>query len=207
MLTGFDRRAKRATQNPRRLSRNPAIGGIAQSTMVVGRPILEAGRGSTMKLLTNSFLSLCIAACIAMAGCATSSPRDVLVEYYAAGWWASESWGPGFAGFRSEVPKVTVTRDGLVWTELSRTWGPVVVALDTAAFDDLQRKIADAQFPALQESYGCPGCADGPVYVVEAEIEDQHYEVRIDGRGHQYPGTLQTLFVTLQDLAGQPHEE
>lgn len=150
---------------------------------------------------------LYIAACIAMAGCASSTPRDVLVEYYSASWWAAERWGPGCAGFHSEFPKVTVTPDGLVWTELSRPWGPVVVALDAAAFDDLKRKIADAQFPTLQESYGCPGCADGSVYVVEAEIEDQHYEVAIDGRGHQYPDTLQTLFVTLQDLAGQPHEE
>lgn len=148
-----------------------------------------------MTRLTYSFLSLCIA--LGTTSCASNPPatievKDLLVEYRVEG---------EFGSIYHHVPSLQIGTDGMAIKRSPSQGTMTIVQLDAATLDDLKRKLGDAQFPTLQRVYGCPGCADGPAYAIDAAIDDQRYEVGIDGEGRDYPDTLQTLFLTLQALA------
>lgn len=149
-----------------------------------------------MSRITISFLFLCIA--LGTTSCASGPPEmiqvnDLLVEYRIGG---------EFGAIYHHVPSLQVAIDGLAIKRSPSQGTMATLQLDANAFDDLNRKIADAQFPTLQPVYGCPGCADGPAYTIEVHLGDHRYEVSIDGEGGgHYPDALQTLLVTLQELA------
>jgi hypothetical protein len=81
--------------------------------------------------------------------------------------------------------------------------GPIDTAmLDSAALDDLARKIDDAQFSTLEPMYGCGGCTDDAVYTITVRIDGAPYTVRADS-GSDFPDRLRPLIDTLRDISEQ----
>lgn len=131
--------------------------------------------------------------CVTLGAAAGCSGSDALVDYSVTG---------GLTG-NGNGTSLHVTSTGMA-TRTSREGGTQTVQLDATTFGDLKRRIADAQFPSLQPTYGCPGCADGYVYEVTVEVDGSTYAAKVDQFASTVPESLQTLITTLGQIAAPP---
>ena len=69
---------------------------------------------------------------------------------------------------------------------------------DAAVVVDLQRKIADADFPELRSEYLCASCADQYHHVVTVNVDGRYYTVSADDSAG--PEKLSVLIDTLRVL-------
>ena len=139
----------------------------------------------------RTLVPLCVALGAA-AGCSSSS-SDPLVDYKVTGGFSADGNGTS----------LHVTSAGMA-TRTSRAGGTQTVQLDATTLADLNQKIADAQFPGLQPTYGCPSCADEYVYEVTVQVDGNTYAAKVDQFASPVPEGLQTLLTTLGQIAAPP---
>jgi len=92
---------------------------------------------------------------------------------------------------------LTVDRDGAAVLASHRDQSKTL-SFDATVVADLQRKIADADFPQLRSEYLCSSCVDVYRHVITASAAGRYYTVTVDdGAG---PEKLTPLIDTLRIL-------
>lgn len=137
----------------------------------------------------RQFLPLCGFVLVSAAACASNSDTgNAIIDYQLSSW--------------SGVLSAHISDDG-AFTRTKLDGSTVTGSLGPAAVDDLQSKVNEAQFPTLEDKYGCGGCADQPVHRITVHLDDNEYTVRADD-GSGYPARLQPLIDELHALVQEP---
>jgi hypothetical protein len=102
----------------------------------------------------------------------------------------------GFGGAHSSVhidPSGAMTRIKPDGTKVSSQ-------LTQEEFDALQLEIVQADFPMLEPTYGCGGCADDFVHTISVHVGGGFYSVTADDSA-TYPERLRPVIETLSTMS------